>query len=154
MNMIMKFEDYNKNNVFFQDPIANTIFDNSHFIRINYSNHLFMLNCIILEFNLSLQNIENYFNKYKYTYNVKTNIIPITSLIKLEKEILDKLSIKNKKPLFNLNQQLMNGYIKLFNEKALKNDNYDNHLFFIKISGVWENEYEYGLTYKFYVDKS
>jgi hypothetical protein len=109
----MKFEDYNKNNVFFQDPIANTIFDNSHFIRINYSNHLFMLNCIILEFNLSLQNIENYFNKYKYTYNVKTNIIPITSLIKLEKEILDKLSIKNKKPLFNLNQQLKDGKTKI-----------------------------------------
>ena len=149
----MKFEDYNSKHVFFQDPIANTIFDNSHFIRINYSTHLFMLNCIILEFNLSLQHIENYFNKYKYTYSVKSNINPITSLIKLEKEILDKLSIKNKKPLFNLNHQLMNGYIKLFNEKTLiKHENYDNHLFFIKISGVWENEYEYGLTYKFYAE--
>ena len=48
-----------------------------------------------------------------------------------------------------LYEQLNSGNIKLFKDSLkLHKINKDNE-FIIKISGIWENEYEYGITYKF-----
>jgi hypothetical protein len=42
---------------------------------------------------------------------------------------------------------MQGGSIKMFNEsKLLTNDTYK---FMLKISGIWENEKEYGITFKF-----
>ena len=67
----------------------------------------------------------------------------------IEESILDKICINNKKPVFRLYEQLNSGNIKLFKDSLkLHKINKDNE-FIIKISGIWENEYEYGITYKF-----
>ena len=52
--------------------------------------------------------------------------------------------------MFRISEQLKNDYIKV----AIINDvNIGSYLqnirFIIKISGIWSNEVEYGLTYKF-----
>ena len=56
---------------------------------------------------------------------------------------MKKLDIK-KTPQLKISEQLKNGNIKLFNTI----DQSDSS-FIVKISGVWETQYHFGLTYKF-----
>jgi len=161
MNIIIPTNDFNINNVYFQEPIKNNIFDNSNFIKIIYSNNVLMLNCIVIEINFLLLNSEIFYNKNKYIYNVNINFDAILSLYEIEKNILGKLLYLNKKPVYRLYESLITGHIKIFHEKndRVNNNNTNNNRvnidtklmqsFGLKISGVWENNIEYGVTYKF-----
>ena len=72
----------------------------------------------------------------------------IEGLSKNEKELLFKINIAKKKPICRISEQLANGFIKIFidNNKLFNNN---QHEFILKISGIWENESDYGITYKF-----
>ena len=77
----------------------------------------------------------------------------------IESRLLTLSPIKNKIPQFKINDQLNNGNIKIFVENTLENNPvvfqsfHHTHThtpyFVLKISGVWETETHYGLTYKF-----
>ena len=60
--------------------------------------------------------------------------------------------IKNKKPFTKLKDQINQGYLKNTNCIYVENKNdIINNMeenFILKISGIWESELEYGLTYK------
>ena len=64
----------------------------------------------------------------------------------IEKNIMYKQLFANKTPVYRISEQLNNGYLKIFNEIDSTSDTYE---FILKIHGIWENEFEYGLTYKF-----
>ena len=55
--------------------------------------------------------------------------------------------MENKTPQFKVKEQVNNGYLKLH----LNDMNFDtkNISLVLKISGIWETEFSYGLTYKF-----
>ena len=149
MNIVIDIDEFNKDYIFLQEPVKNNIIDDSKFIRLIYSNNIFAVNTVYIVFNLQIINIENYFNKHKFLFNVKQNTKLINQLKSIEESILDKICINNKKPVFRLYEQLNSGNIKLFKDSLkLHKINKDNE-FIIKISGIWENEYEYGITYKF-----
>ena len=46
MNIVLELDQFDINNVYFQEAVTNTIMDDSIFIRAIYSNNLFMLNGI------------------------------------------------------------------------------------------------------------
>lgn len=146
MNIAIPIRDFNINNVFFQDAIKNTIMDNSNFIRIIYSNSLFMLNGVYIKFNLNVLFTEKTFNKIKCVFDKQCNINQIQAISRIEKELLSKINT-NKKPIYRISEQITNGFIKIFidNNKLFNN----NNEFILKISGIWENENDYGITYKF-----
>ena len=146
MNLAITTNQFNINNVFFQEAIKNTIMTDSNFIRIVYSDALMMLNGICLEFTLPIIYIDKSFNKYKCLFNVSANSETLNTLNKIEYSILNKLQIKNKKPTLRIQEQLKNGFIKVLH---ITNNTPGNTTFVIKISGIWENTTEYGLTYKF-----
>ena len=149
MNIVIDIDEFNKDYIFLQEPVKNNIIDDSKFIRLIYSNNIFAVNTVYIVFNLQIINIENYFNKHKFLFNVKQNTKLINQLKSIEESILDKICINNKKPVFILYEQLNSGNIKLFKDSLkLHKINKDNE-FIIKISGIWENEDEYGITYKF-----
>jgi hypothetical protein len=149
MNIVIDIDEFNKDHIFLQEPVKNNIIDDSKFIRIIYSNNIFSINTLYIVFNLHISQIEHYFNKHKFVFNVKQNMKPIAQLKYIEDSILDKVVINNKKPVFRLYEQLNAGNLKLFKDNLkLHKINNDNE-FIIKISGIWENEYEYGITYKF-----
>ena len=56
-----------------------------------------------------------------------------------------KINILGKAPQYKIYEQISNGNIKIFSDNI---DNITNN-FLLKIAGVWETEYHYGLTYKF-----
>jgi len=149
MNIVIDIDEFNKDYIFLQEPVKNNIIDDSKFIRIIYSNNIFAVNTVYITFSLNISQIENYFNKYKFVFNIKQNTNPINQLKSIEESILDKVFINNKKPVFRLYEQLNSGNLKLFKDSLkLHKINSDNE-FILKISGIWENEYEYGITYKF-----
>jgi hypothetical protein len=113
------------------------------FIRILYSTHNLVLNGIYLLVNLNDVICEKYYNKFKCSFNIFNNKDIIENLKTIEESILKKIEIK-KQPQLKIYEQLKNGNIKLFSEV-----NNSVCSFILKISGVWETQYNYGLTYKF-----
>lgn len=145
MYVVLEIEDVNINHIFYQEKVKNTVMDNSKFLRIVYSNELFMLNGIFITFNLNLSGIERSFNKYKCMFDAKINQDFIFKIANIEKKIMNVNTIVNKNPVYRITDQLSNGFLKIFNEAECKS----NNEFILKIYGIWENDCEYGLTYKF-----
>ena len=92
-------------------------------------------------------NIEKYYNKYKCTFNVNSHYNLIQNVKTIEENLLKKINIPGKISQTKIYEQLANGNIKIFNEISY-NKNFNN-FFLLKISGIWETDTQYGVTYKF-----
>ena len=145
MNLVKTIEQYDDNCVYFCDPIKNNIMNDSNFIRIMYSNDNLVLNGIYLLMKINNFICEKYYDKYRCVFNVNSHQDLIQNLKNIEETILKKINIIHKIPQLKINEQLKNGNIKIFNDITDK----QSCMFILKISGVWETQYNYGLTYKF-----
>lgn len=145
MNIVIRFDQYNAENIFFCDPITNNIMNDGNFIRILYSTDNMILNGIYLLLTLSDIICEKYYNKYKCSFNTITHKDVIENIKNIEEQIIKKYNIKNKTPQYKIYEQIKNGNIKLFNDIGNKLVG----TFILKIAGIWETENNYGLTYKF-----
>ena len=145
MNIVKRIDQYNENNIYFCEPIKNNIMNEGSFIRIIYSTPQFILNGIYLLIILNDVFCEKYYNKYKCCFNVNAHADILESLKKIEENILKKIDVKNKTPQYKIYEQLQSGNIKIFNDIHVKT----NCVFTLKISGIWETQTSYGLTYKF-----
>ncbi len=147
MNIVTTLDQFSSHSVYFADPIKNTVIPNSNFIRIYYSNKNFTLNGIYILINLFNTTTEKYYNKYKCQFSPSDNSEVISQLCHIENIILLKNTIPNKSPQCILSQQLRSGFMKVF---ADNDSNFPSNMkFILKISGLWENSSEYGITYKF-----
>jgi hypothetical protein len=163
MNIVLTTSQYNVDNIYFIEPIVNTIMENSVFIKLIYSNSIIILNGLYLQLDLNLISSEVYFKKLKHTYdinNVNNNNV-LNNIYNIENGILDKYN-SNKKKKNIIHDALITGVIKLYPNTRYNDDMESNTLtssiskfnststtvFILKISGIWENDNEYGLTYK------
>ena len=147
MNVVIKEEQFNLTNVYYTEPIQNIIMDNSQFVKIVYSNEDVMMNGIYLLVDLKHINKESYFKKIKITYDTSLNKNILNRIYDIENQLLQKYNSTKKIQRKIIYDTLNNGVIKLFpnDEKDIISN---NNSFILKISGIWENETEYGLTYK------
>lgn len=143
-NIILKTDQFNIDDVYFCEPNKNNIMNEGNFIRLLYSTELFTLNGIYLLLPINNIGSEKYFNKYKYIFDCKQHHTLIEKITNIERHILSKLQIK-KTPHYKIQSQLYNGNIKIMNDLFDSNDNY----LLLKISGIWETDNEFGITYKF-----
>ena len=146
MNLVKTFEQYDHNCIFFCDPIKNNIMNEGNFIRILYSTNSMILNGIYLKLNLYDVTCEKYYNKYKCNFNVQRDTIECIKVI--EEQILSKYNT-NKKPLYKIYEQINSGHIKLLSDPPSLIPSTEECSFVLKISGIWETQLNYGLTYKF-----
>ena len=119
--------------------------NDGNFIRILYSTSNFTLNGIYLLIHINDIICEKYYLKYRCTFNVFMHKDMIDNVKMIEEDILKKYEIKDKIPQFKIYEQLKNGNIKIFSDLTNKT----NSSFILKISGIWETQIHYGLTYKF-----
>jgi len=145
MNIVKKIEQYDSNCVWFCEPIKNNIINEGNFIRIIYSNENFTLNGIYLLITLNNITCEKYFSKYKCFFNTISHKNIIDNLKNIEETILNKYEVENKFPQYKIYEQINNGNLKIFNDIGSKT----TCSFILKISGIWETQFNYGLTYKF-----
>jgi|AntAceMinimDraft_18_1070375.scaffolds.fasta_scaffold21607_2 hypothetical protein len=146
MNVVLREEQYNIANIYYGEAIQNVIIENSLFIKIIYSNNNIMTAGLFIL--VSLKNItkELYFKKIKITYDNNINTTMLNRIYVIETEILNKYnSTKKQKKL--LYETLSSGVIKLYPNKEDDILNISNS-FTLKISGIWESDTEYGITYK------
>jgi hypothetical protein len=150
MNICEELEKYEEQCIYFCEPIKNNIINDGNFIRILYSKPFVLLNGIYLYFSLNIHSIEKYYNKLKCNFHIDQHINIIEKINHIENNILKKLNL-NKIPQYKLSEQFKNGNVKIFNDftniEASQWNGKSN--FVLKISGVWENELYYGLTFKF-----
>ena len=144
MNLVKSIEQYNDKSLFFCEPIKNNIMSEGNFIRILYSNQNMILNGIYLLINLHDIICEKYYSKYKCSFNTLIHKDLVDNIKIIEEEILKKYKT-NKSPSYKINEQLRSGFIKIFNDVGSR----QNCSFILKISGIWETQNNYGLTYKF-----
>lgn len=145
MNLVKYIEQYNDNNIFLCEPIKNNIMNEGNFIRILYSSDIICFNGIYLLVKLTDITSEKYYNKYKCNFNINLHKDMIENLKIIEENILKKYQT-HKIPSYKIFEQLKSGHIKICDNIENKN----NYSFILKISGIWETENNYGLTYKFF----
>jgi hypothetical protein len=145
MNLVTTIDQYESKYIYFYEPIKNNIMTDGNFIRILYSTPTVLLNGVYLLININDFVCEKYYNKYRCVFNVNSHKALISQLLEIEEGILQKLNISAKSPQLKINEQMMNGNVKVFDDMFNKS----SCSFILKISGVWETQFSYGLTYKF-----
>jgi len=154
MNIIYNINQFKFRNLFLLEPKRNIIMDGK-FTKIVYSDELIVMNGIYLITPFDDFYVENNLNKCVLKINIYNSINAniITELIKIENNIIQyykHLFECSKKPFALLKEQILNGNIKLYNNTtSINNTNEKKYKIIIKISGIWENEDQVGLTYKF-----
>jgi hypothetical protein len=144
MNLVKTINQYDNKCLFFCEPIKNNIMNDGNFIRILYSTENIVLNGIYLLIDLHDIVCEKYYNKFKCSFNILNHKDTIDYLKIIEEDILKKYK-SHKIPSYKIYEQLKSGYIKLYTDIGNK----ITCSFILKISGIWETQQNYGLTYKF-----
>jgi hypothetical protein len=121
---------------------------NGNFTKINYTHPHFTMNGLFFAIPFSTTFVENASENTHFIHfdtSLSSNRSIIDSIVKLEHEILQNyavLMIPNTKIMSRyMNKQLSKGKLKI-------NGDTKNNKIVLKISGVWENESEYGITFR------
>jgi hypothetical protein len=115
-------------NIFISESNKN----NNNFIKIFYSNNIVFLNSIYIRLHLTNLKISNNKINFEHLYNSD-------KIKNIEHYILNNINIY-KKPVYKLASILDNKNLKYSNE--IKN------YYILKISGIWETQDSYGITFK------
>lgn len=145
MIIAKQLHQYNDSFVYFSEPIKNNVMNDSNFIRIIYSNSILTLTGIYFIINIPNMHCEKYYNKFRCIFNPNNYAELIEQIREIEDKLLQKLEITNKIPEYKIYEQLKSGNIKIFNDIPIK----QNSTLILKISGIWETQTNYGVTYKF-----
>lgn len=138
--------------IHFSEPVHNSIMNDSYFIRIIYSDGDASLFGLMIPMYFNGVTIMKSFNKSIIVYDLYSHRDMILKICNLEMSILERYNrlLKSfhckKCPVYNLTTQLRSCSIKLFDDIDKKMDECN---IILKISGIWENEKEIGITFKF-----
>jgi len=146
MNITTTIDQYNNNNVFFGELQQNNVIHDCNFMRLIYSTEYFSLNGIFFIIEFKNVTIEKYFSKYKCSFSISENKKLISDIINIETNILNKLPISSHNLRTGISSQLECGNIKMFSCSEPKKGNLK---IILKLSGIWQNGSEHGITYKF-----
>lgn len=147
MNISLNLNDIKSYNICFLEPKQNIIMDGS-FTKMNFLNEDITMNGIYLyipikHFSFDIRDNKHYI---KFNYEKENNLSEILSF---ESNILDyynNINNINKTKNLLLAKQVHSGYMKFYKNNI--NINEKNIFFTLKISGIWENKSNIGLTYK------
>jgi len=156
MNIVFDISNFQLGYIYFLHAKQNIVMDGI-FSKIIYSNEHMTLNGIFLHIPLEVSSVDKIMNKniVRFSPSSPTNISLIQELSKIENRIIEyyKQTHQNnkyaKKASCLLTKQLYSGSLKLYRDYL---DNRPTHgrtpYYVVKISGIWENSEEIGITYK------
>ena len=147
--LILPLSDITEENVYFLDSKKNILMDGM-FTKLIFMNEWFTMNGIYLSFPIKVQHVEiNPMMGQKHTifFSVHDHLDLIQKIEVLEKSILSKYlpSENTKTPMYNISYSLQMGFFKIFKESKLLQKKTG---FALKISGIWENAKNFGISYK------
>jgi hypothetical protein len=147
--LILPLSDVSDENIYLLDSKKNILMDGM-FTKLSFMNEWFTINGIYLYFPIVVQNVKiNPMMGQKHTiyFSVNEHIDLIHKIEVLEQSILSKYypSDNTKSPIYSLNNSLQMGFFKIYKETKFLQKNAE---FVLKISGIWENAKNFGLSYK------
>jgi hypothetical protein len=161
------------------EKTKNNVIENSWFHRLMYEHDAFTMNGVAFNFSLTINKTETSYDKLKHCFSLSedNNQSVVNELTRIEREILAcTILFEGKQAMHHIENQTKQGFIKLFNGASRSHKTYSNsnvvpaftthtlktyHMkprplnfsqsqdFILKISGIWYNDTNYGITYKF-----
>ena len=155
MYLSVNHTNFNPHNIIISDKTKNNIMIGSDFHRLIFSDEFCSTSGIFINFSLKNVSIEKYFNKIKCVFeNLSFNNNIISNIKAIELMILNKFKNLNNKILTcRIQEQLKNGFIKLYGNENIQYGKHSKIHFFLKISGIWVSNQtnEFGLTFRFFI---
>lgn len=151
-------DNVNIYNLIISQPTANSIIPESKYYKLLYSTNYLTFYSLYVE--TTFKDITVNYSDNLITINQIANRDIIYKLKLLEINILKNLNLSNKKCNYKLSESLDNNIIKYVNnyENISTSDNKDNinsntsfknNNIILKISGIWESNNYYGISFKF-----
>lgn len=165
--LTMTIEQFCIENLFFMDAVKNMVMKNGEFVKFIYSDENCIMNSVYIILPLQFTTQERNFNKTKLIYEPfqSKNIAFIHEIYNIEKSILECYHIDGKNPVYRISENMYHGNIQFNTEEGIIGSAAaapetgtlvsgggaaaPQAKYFIKLSGIWENSAEYGITYKF-----
>ena len=148
-------KDFNPHSIIISEKTRNNVMVGSDFHRLIFSDEHCSTNGIFIHFKLKNITVEKYFNKIKCNFeNNMENNNTISSIKSIEKMILNKFkNIQNRTVSCRIQEQLQNGFIKLYGDDSIRYGHQNNIQFLLKISGIWASNQtnDFGLTFRFFI---
>lgn len=135
MNILLEKHNMNPDYIYFGETLQNSIIENGVFTRIIYSNSDIIMNGMHFYIEIPSNHLYRENNRIK----IKKENDLLNFMFYIENSILQKIALTKTKN-YKLKEYLKNGFIKYDLDTDIK--------FILKISGVWETNNEYGLTFK------
>tara|TARA_B100001063_G_scaffold246649_1_gene286747 strand:+ start:4210 stop:4674 length:465 start_codon:yes stop_codon:yes gene_type:complete len=152
MYLALNFNNFKKNNIMFSSKMKNNILHNGYFHKIFYSDEYFTSNGIIFKFKLKNVYVENYFNKIKCSFDKIINEAVIENIKRIERLLLLVFKLnRNITPIYRVEEQLKNSCLKIFSDRNINYGSYKNINLILKISGIWINGKDFGITFRFFI---
>jgi hypothetical protein len=158
MNIVLDKYNFNKNNMFFMDTRKNMVLD-GNFTKLIYSDFSFTMNALYIMYPIFRYYIDKNILYFQLNDVNNENINWFSSL---EQHILNTYCKENnvsKHKLHLLNSQIITGKIKIYRNDihsaqsvslvGVTSGSEQTNYIILKISGVWENTHNVGITYKF-----
>ena len=156
MFLLLQPNDFNIKYIYFLEKKSNKLME-GFFTKIIFTNSFMTMNGIFLKLVIQKSPLiqkTSYF--LQFDPNCHKEVINRLSII--EKQLLlYYITFYNiqKTPVYNLKNQLQNGSVKYY-RPFYKEDTYKIQStvdsYYIKISGIWEDQYEIGITFKILED--
>ena len=141
MILTLNIYDLDKTNIILGNKDTNLNDDYKYFYKLFYSTSYYVMNGISIKLNFVDYKQCNFYNYIKFIFNVQNNINLINILGEVEKIILSDVTSVIKNNLYN---DLMCGVIKI-----QKKNIYPTNNLVLRITGVWEDNNNCGISYKF-----
>ena len=153
MFLCINDKNFKPYSVIFSQKIKNNILSNGYFYKIYYSDEYFTSNGLLLLFDIKEISVENYFNRIKCSFCKTLNKDILNFIKKLEWKVLSDFNFEGLyRPIYRIDEQLRNEYIKIFSDKKIQRGKLDKLQILLKISGVWASDKECGITFRFLVN--
>lgn len=144
MNIAIPMSAYHPRLLFLCEPVPNTVMPDSTFTRILYSDSDITLVGVHLQLHIEGVHDEMHYQKVRTIFDVSANSRAVLSIERIESNILDMIG-GGKRRVTKLTDQLKHGILRSATHACWNSGGPD---FVLKITGVWETDTEYGITYK------
>ena len=135
-------DDIDSRNTFFYKPTINKLSGYKLFYKIAYNIDLFVLNTLLINIPISTTQVIKENNNYKCVITLDNNFL--LRLKEYETQILNNMNHIIKKQYVIFSQKFINNNSIIFNYNTIP----ENIKLYIKISGMWESDSQYGLITK------
>lgn len=149
MKLIKRLGQYEGRNVVFCESVKNNVVNEGTYIRLVYATPAFATNGMHLSFSISPCYVEKCYSKYKIAFDRQVFKDVVERLKYIEEDVIKQSGIENKVPCYKIAEQLKHGYLKLSAEDGVSFLLNKEMEVILKISGIWETDEHYGVTYKF-----